>query len=164
MSKKITRLDELAPKTQDYTITNSVDGEELVLTMRDLLPDELAAINARLRKPTPPVIGFEAHKDAQGRPIPKYDEDDPKYRELNAVYNNDYVRLWLLQSLEIEYPADCTTEEEKLAALKKSIPQWAFRELRMRLEEINGLRDSDVAFEKKRSRMTPSDTLKLPVD
>lgn len=155
---KVTMLGQLAPSASDYVITNSATGDEFIVTLRDLLPAEIAKLDARRKRVKPPATGFNG-KDAYGVPIPVYNEDDPKYIEDLQNANNEYVYLWLLEAWVVEYPADADTAEKKLALLKDSqrgIPFWVFGELTRRLNEISGLKLSDVAREKKRSRATPS--------
>lgn len=155
---KVTSLDQLAPRTSDYEIVNSSDGTVFVITLIDLLPDQIAKLDARMKRPKPPVTGFKG-KDAYGTPIPVFNEDDPAYIEARENANADYVHLWLLESWQLDYPAGIETAEQKLEAIRKTLPYWALNELSLRLREINGLRMSDVAREKKRSRQTDSDNL-----
>ena len=154
---KVTALTQLAPSASDYVITNSATGDEFVVTLRDLLPEQVAHLDARRKRVKPPTTGFNG-KDAYGVPIPVFNEDDPKYIEdsQNAMY--EYVYLWLLEAWIVDYPPDADTPEKKLACIKSAIPFWAFGELSRRLNEISGLRLSDVAREKKRSKGTTSES------
>lgn len=148
---RVTTLSQLAPATSDYTITNSATGEEFVVTLRDLLPDQIAELDARRKRVKPPVKGFKSGG------IPDFNEDDPAYIEASEKAANDYVMMWLLESWVVEYPAGVETADDKMAAIRAGLPQWAFAEMNRRLREITGLKLSDVALEKKRLKATESD-------
>ncbi len=145
---KITSLDQLKPRTSEYTITNSATGEEFTVVLRDLLPEQIVQIDGRVKRPKPPIKGFKPGG------VPEFDEDDPTYLAAKEEAGNEHIYLWLLESWEVEIPGE--TADEKLAALKRVVPFWAFSELARRLREINGLKLSDIALEKKRSNPTNS--------
>lgn len=153
---KITSLAQLAPRTSDYVITDSATGDEFTVTLRDLLPSDIAELDARRKRVKPKEIGFKG-KDAYGVPIPILDDENPDYIKAVADANNAHVCEWLLLAWVVEYPADADTPEKKMDAIKRNVPFWAFNELARRMGEVTGLRMSDVAREKKRLRATNSE-------
>ena len=146
---KITSLDQLAPKTQEYTITNSSSGEEVTVTLKDLIPSEMAELRARVVHPKPPTKGFK--KNAMGGVEPEYDLEDVNYVKVETLANYDFVYEWLVESL-VEPVIPGETREDKKTALKKTLPMWVFNELADRLREISGFKMSDVAYAKKKSK------------
>lgn len=150
--KRVSSLEDLRAKTRDYTIVDSSSGDELVIQLRDLMPEQLADINRRIRRPSPPLDkAFPAKNNPiTGAREANYDYNDPEYKAESTRAEYDYLREWLLESITIPIPGE--THEEKLAALKEAIPFWVLLELRKRMEEANGLTLSDVALEKKASR------------
>lgn len=156
---KVTSLAQLAPRTSDYTITNNATGDEMTVTLRDLLPSDIAELESRRKRVKPKERGFTNQKDVYGKPIPIYDEEDPAYIKALIESGNDFVYEWLLLSWAVEYPADADTPEKKLAILKdptQGLPTWAFDELASRIREIRGIKQSDVALEKKRLKQVQS--------
>lgn len=158
MPKKITSLDDLKARVREYTITDSSSGEEFTIELKDLMPEQLADINRRVKRPTPPMVkGIEYKKNpVTGVPEPNLDYNDPNYLAESTKSQYDYLREWLLESLVIEVPGE--TREEKLESLKRAIPFWVLLELRRRMEEANGLTMSDVALEKKASKRNQKDS------
>lgn len=150
---RITSLAQLAPKVDDYDITNPVTGEVLTIRLRDLLPSEIAELRARRKMPKPPIDKRNPFKSGG---IPNYDDEDPEYIAALAKYNNEYVYEWLLLAWDVSYPDDADTPDKKLEVLKKSLPYWAFVELNRRLNEMSGLRLSEVALAKKNLTKTNS--------
>jgi hypothetical protein len=147
---RVISLTQLAPRTEDFVITDSATGNELTVTLRDLMPDQIAYLDARVKRPKPPISGFKSGG------VPIFNEDDPTYIEQRELANNQFVYEWLAESLVLEYPAGVETHEQKVESLKATLPFWVFNELGKRLREINGLKMSDVALEKKRSKQTTS--------
>lgn len=146
---KVTTLAQLAPRTEDYTITNSATGDEFVVTLRDLLPEQVARIDASVKQPKPRIKEFKPGG------VPVFDEDDPAYLEAREIAINERVYRWLFECWVIDYPADADTPEKKLECIKTLLPFWAFNELSRRMREVNGLKMSDVALQKKISNQTP---------
>jgi hypothetical protein len=160
---KITNVLQLKPQFEDYTIFNPVNGEEFVFRLRPLKPAELSELRAAVHKPKPPQIGFvsnpqtgAAMKDDYGQPIPKYDEENPEYVKALGKSNEDFVYAWLLACWEAEVPGE--TPAEKLQALRDNVPNWVFIELQTKLQEIQGYRTSDIAYQKKKLAQTISAT------
>lgn len=151
--KKITSLAQLTAHVQEVELVNSLTGEVLVAEIRDLLPDQVAEIDARVHFPKPPVSDF---KKEHGVVTPIYNEDDPKYKNALELANFEYIYNWLAYAWVAEI--DGATVDEKIVTLKQVLPMWAFRELRARIEEANGYKLSEVAYAKKKSLMSPIDT------
>lgn len=155
--KKITSVLEFAPKVEEYTITNPESGEDFVIRLRPLTPGELSDLNSQIKRPKPKVTGFHPYKDEFGRPVPIYDEDSPEFVKEQAKANQDFVFSWLIASWEVEIPGE--TLEEKMDCLRKNIPNWVFVALQQKLQEVQGYRQSDVAYAKKKSKITEADIL-----
>lgn len=155
MKKKVKSVLEFTPKVETYTITNPENGEEFEVRIRPLTPGELADLNATIKRPKPKEIGFKG-KDQWGQPIPVYDEENPEYVKALAKANQDFVYAWLISCWEVEIPG--TTQEEKTEALRKNIPNWVFLELQKKLQEVQGYRQSDVAYAKKKLAQTQEDS------
>jgi hypothetical protein len=152
--RKVKSILEFTPKVETYSITNPENGEEFEVRIRPLTPAELADLNATIKRPKPKEIGFKG-KDQWGHPIPVFDEESPEYVRALAKANQDFVYAWLIASWEVEIPGE--TQEEKLESLRKNIPNWVFMELQKKLQEIQGYRASEVAYQKKKWGTTPND-------
>lgn len=163
MSKrKITSVMEFTPKAEEYTIMNPENGDEFALVLKPLTPTEVAELSSKIPRPKPKEVGFRTMngsvvKDEFGRPIPIFDEDAPEYKLALAKANHDFVFAWLIASWDAEIPGD--TFEAKMDTLRANIPNWVFVKLQEKLQEIQGYRTSEVAYQKKRLAQTPSDTL-----
>ena len=150
MAQTIKSILDLKPQVREYTLVNPSTGDEFVMALRELLPSDIAVINASIRYPKPPVKDFKKG----GEPI--FDDEDPKYKESFQKANQEYIFRWLLVSWEVDIPGD--TPDEKLESLKNNLPNWAFREIEQTLQEVNGYKPSDVAYAKKNSKATTGDT------
>lgn len=159
--RRIKSILEFTPKAEEYSIVNPESGEEFSLILRPLTPTEVAELNSKIKRPKPKEVGFrmmngQVIKDEFGVPVPKYDEDAPDYKLALAKANEDFVYSWLVASLDAEIPGE--TFDEKLETLRKNIPNWVFLALQNKLQEIQGYRTSEVAYQKKRLAMTELDT------
>lgn len=152
---KITSLAQLAPTTEDYTITKRTTGEEFTVTLRDILPDEIAVLDARRKRVKPPI---DSRNPFGKGGVPNFNEEDPAYIEASEKAANEYVYMWLLATWVVEYPKDAETADQKIEVIRQMLPQWALNELAQRLREIAGLKFSDVALEKKRLKQTNSES------
>jgi hypothetical protein len=154
-AKKIKSFAEFKPTVQDYTITNPENADEFTIELRPLTPKELTELNAGIRRPKPKIKGFKG-KDQWGQPIPDYDEEDPQYVKDLALANQEFVYAWLIACSAVEIPG--TTQEEKVKFLQENIPNWVFIEIQRKLQEIQGYRQADVVYQKKKLAMTQQDT------
>lgn len=152
--KRLSSFEDLKPKSELCTITNSATGEEWGVNLLELTNEETSEINSQIRYPTPPVKGFKGKNQVTGEPIPEFDEQDPKYRNELMAASRKHVFLWLLKSWD-DVPIPGETIDEKMAALEKGIPNWAFLEFQNRLQELHGFRQSEVAFQKKKLQENP---------
>lgn len=149
---EITSLAQLGLAQRPYTLTDPSSGEEITMTLRDLLPAQMAQVTNAVRKPKPKESGrFKAGG------VPIFDEDDPQYQIDVTNFYNEQVYRWLLLALVIEYPKEAETDTQKIEALRAALPVWVFSELRKVLQERMGLRESAIAYEKKRLKVTTSD-------
>jgi hypothetical protein len=154
--RKIKSVLELTPKVEDYVIQNPENGEEMIVRLRPLTPAELTELSALVKRPKPKIKGFKSVKDEFGKPIPEFDEEDPEYVKALAKSNQDFVYAWLLASWEAEMPGQ--TMDEKMESLRKNIPNWFFLALQAKLQEVQGYRTSEIAFQKKRLAKTQEDS------
>jgi hypothetical protein len=162
MKRKVKSILEFRPKPEPFTISNPENGEEFEIVLRPLTPRELTDLNALIRRPKPKEMGFEIDpktgaviKDALGKPIPRYNIEDPEYIAALSRANQDFVYAWLIASWEVEIPGE--TFEDKQKALQENIPNWVFLRLQEKLQEVQGYRESDIARKKKELALDPFD-------
>lgn len=152
---KIKSVLDFKPKVEAFIITNPENGEDFEIMLRPLTYTEISSISAKVKRPKPKEIGFKG-KDELGRPIPIFDDDSPEFKMATAKANEEFVNLWLIAAWDVEIPGE--TVEEKMAVLRENIPNWVFLELQRKLNEIQGFRMSDVAYEKKKSKKAQLDS------
>lgn len=148
---KVTSFNDLVKKTLTLVLVQPVTGETFEVEMRELPQPQVQSFLYAEERPKPPVKEFEKNK-LTGKIEPVFDFENLDYQKKLSAWNDRFLYRWVLASWVIEdIPGD--TEEQRMKALDEMLPSWVINRFREKLEEISGLRDSDIAFEKKKSLM-----------
>lgn len=148
MTTRVKSFKQLEKRVLILPLVQPVTGEIYEVEMRELTQPEVNAFLYIEERPKPPIKEFKKN-GVTGTVEPVFDMDNLMYQRAVSDWNNRFLYRWIIASWIVdEMPGG--TIEEQMAALDQSIPSWVIARFREKLEEISGLRDSDIAFEKKK--------------